>query len=514
MSSNLSRKTQECQIHSIVYRVLRGGLIWSEGVYAVLRQSVRCWDLWSALCRPSSWVQGVGRWLCHNWIWLCCSHFFCCVPPLSPPCFGNLFQATCLGQDFWLCRRLLLERPIGKIGFFSRESDPSTENCTSGKLYRSRGFWCGAGSGPGRFSGAGCLHCMSGRWVKSGLLTLWEKDCFGSYHRRTLGEELRFDSCCRTTVGVACPHGSSGHQPAVRGSRHGSNDDRPGEGYYRCFLTVGGWCYYCWEDRRTFSGMSGHLLNHRMSSVARGSHDWGDLLQATHAGPCPRGKKAQEWEAPSSPHPDPAVVYHCVAWQEDWIGIWGDVEICDGEGTDCGALTDVVNGAFVERSGDGGVCPANGRADVHVGCPACSQRSLSGASSLANGASGGENHPCCTSYRLSSYYGVCSCPFCPVSHVCGCYGDGGSGGRACADLTHVSSCPHSGMFYEGLVESWNPMTGGADCQEVRRSLPKQFEPRRWRRCRRLEHTQGIVCKIKQKIRPTLPRVYFGFHTND
>lgn len=32
LSSNLSRKTQECQIHSIVYRVLRGGLVWSDSL--------------------------------------------------------------------------------------------------------------------------------------------------------------------------------------------------------------------------------------------------------------------------------------------------------------------------------------------------------------------------------------------------------------------------------------------------------------------------------------------------
>lgn len=234
--------------------------------------------------------------------------------------------------------------------------------------------------------------------------------------------------------------------------------------------------------------MSGycHLLKHHMSSVARGSCDLGVPLQATRSGRCPSGKKAQEMEAPSSLHPDPTVVCHCGACQEEgWIGVWGDVEsdmvICDGGETYGGVLTDVVNGAFVERSGDGGVFPVNGRADVHVGRPVCSRHSLPGASSPANGASGGAdggtNHPCCTSYRLSPCYGVCSCPFCPVSGVCGCYGDGWSVGRACADLTRVSSCPHSGMFYEGLVESWNPMAGGADCQEVLCSLPKQFEPR-------------------------------------
>lgn len=200
-------------------------------------------------------------------------------------------------------------------------------------------------------------------------------------------------------------------------------------------------------------------------------------------------------EALLSPHPHAMLVCHCVACQmKGWNaaagnGIWSDVVICGVEGTCCGALTDTVNGAFEERSGDDGVCPVIGCADGRAGCPECSPHSFPGASSPVNGASGGDggtNHPCCTFFRLSSgylhccylsYYGVYSYPVCPGSGVCGCYGDGGSGGQACADLTRVSSCPRSGMFYEGLVESWNPMAGGADCQEVPCSLPKQFEPR-------------------------------------
>lgn len=179
-------------------------------------------------------------------------------------------------------------------------------------------------------------------------------------------------------------------------------------------------------------------------------------------------------EAPSGPHLHHSAVCHCVACLKEGliagegIGIWSDVGndmvIYDGVATCDGALTDVVNGVFEERSGDGDVFLAIGRVDVRVGCPECSLRFLLGASSLVNGAfggaDGGTNHPCCTSYHLSCchdrccyvfYYGVCSCPFCPESGVCGCYGDGLSGGHACADLIRVSSCPRSGMFYEGLV---------------------------------------------------------------
>lgn len=275
------------------------------------------------------------------------------------------------------------------------------------------------------------------------------------------------------TVGVVCHRGSSGHRTAGGGCHRAANDHKTWGGCYHRYQNGGGGCYYCLDDRRTFLGMSGHchVPNDHVSSVARGSRDLADPLQAYHLGHCPTGKKAREMEAPSSPHP--AVVCHCVACQkEDWaadaeIDIWSDVGsdmvICADEGTYGGALTDVVNGAFEEKSDDGGVFLVIGRADVHVGCPECCRRSVSGASSLANDASGGAddgtNHLCCTSYHFFSYdhccyfsyYGVCSCPFCLGSGVCGCYGDGWSGGRACADLIRVSSCPHSGMFDEDLV---------------------------------------------------------------
>lgn len=255
---------------------------------------------------------------------------------------------------------------------------------------------------------------MSEAVSKSGPWTLGGKDCFGADRRRTLGEELRLCSHGQMRVGVACHRGSSGHRTGGGRRGHGSNGHRSEGGLYRCLETVGGgWCY-CSDDCRTFLGMSGrcHVLNRRMSSVARGSRGSADPLQATHSGHCPSGKKDQEMEAPSRQHPHPAVVCHWAACQkEGWIagvgnGIWSDVGsdtvICDGEGTCGGVLTDVVNGADEERSGDGGVFPVIDRADVHVGCPECSRRSSPGASSPATGASGAAdgctNHPCCTSY--------------------------------------------------------------------------------------------------------------------
>lgn len=244
-------------------------------------------------------------------------------------------------------------------------------------------------------------------------MTLGEKYCF----HKTLGGELRFGSHGHMTVGVECHHGLSGRKTVGGRGHRGSSGYRTGEGYYYCLQTVVGGCCYCLDDCRTFLGMSGHchVLNHRMSSEARGFRGLADPVQATHSGHCPSGKKAQEMEAPSSSHPHPAVVCHCVVYKEEGlnadagIGVWNDVGsdvvICGGEGTYGGVLSDEVSGAFEERSGDGGVFPVIGHADVHVGCPGCFRHFLPGVSSPANGASGGAdgcmNHPCCTSYRLS-----------------------------------------------------------------------------------------------------------------
>lgn len=156
---------------------------------------------------------------------------------------------------------------------------------------------------------------MSALWSKSGLVTLGEKDCFGANCHGTLCEELRFGSHGRMTVGVVCHHGSSGHRTAG-GARHHGSIGR-GTGGSHCYQTVGGGCYYCLDDCRTFLGRSGHchVRNRRTSSAARGSRGLADPLQACHSGRCPSGKKAREREAPSRPHPHPAVVCHCVACQ-------------------------------------------------------------------------------------------------------------------------------------------------------------------------------------------------------